>query len=245
MSMAKRLAVVPSGSGQVKMALIEPGVTAADLKKELNLEDYLLTKPDSTQPFADNTSLYEAVKDGEKLVATRKAEVGAGWLPLPLIALCTLGVWAWQKWSKRPGTPSSARPANPSASGPRAARGNVMSLGVRQQGEAGSRTEDGFVRVMPDMRPIWEQRGWRTKDDRYTGRYRTRSGSWPGEVRREAPGLLGFYISKPPEKVLSGSHGACFRDKGKGRYAIHIRPTPQDVDSGIVAVERVLEESLA
>jgi len=57
--------------------------------------------------------------------------------------------------------------------------------------------------------------------------------------------VLGFYISKPPWKVLNGSHGACFRDKGGGRYAIHIRPTPRDVDSGIVAVERVLEESLA
>jgi len=176
MSMAKRIAVVPSGSGQLKMALIEPGVTVADLKKELNLEDYFLTKPDSTQPFADSTSLYEAVKDGEKLVATRKAEVGAGWLPLLLIAPRKLGVWPWQKRSKRsapPPPPSSGRTASHSPSQPRAATGNVVSLGVRQQEEAGATTEDGFVRVMPDMRPIWQQQGWRSRDDRYTGRYRT------------------------------------------------------------------------
>lgn len=72
----KRLSVVIVGSGQIRDIQVEPGTTAGDILEELKLQDYLLSKGPNDPFFAVADTVYDKVKDGEKIFASTKAEVG-------------------------------------------------------------------------------------------------------------------------------------------------------------------------
>jgi hypothetical protein len=72
----KRLSVVVAGTGQIRDIEIQPGTTAGDVLHQLNLPDYLLSKGPNEPFFAAAESIYDKVKDGEKIFASTKAEVG-------------------------------------------------------------------------------------------------------------------------------------------------------------------------
>jgi hypothetical protein len=77
----KKLSVVVAGTGQIRDVEIQPGTTAGDILHQLNLPDYLLSKGPNEPFFAAAESVYDKVKDGEKIFASTKAEVG-------VLALC-------------------------------------------------------------------------------------------------------------------------------------------------------------
>src|ERR1700704_5832101 len=72
----KKLSVVVAGTGQIRDVEIQPGTTAGDVLHDLNLPDYLLSKGPNEPFFAAAESVYDKVKDGEKVFASTKAEVG-------------------------------------------------------------------------------------------------------------------------------------------------------------------------
>jgi hypothetical protein len=72
----KKLSVVVAGSGQIRDVEIQPGTTAGDILHQLNLPDYLLSKGPNEPFFAAAESVYDKVKDGEKIFASTKADVG-------------------------------------------------------------------------------------------------------------------------------------------------------------------------
>jgi len=72
----KKLSVVVAGTGQIRDVEIESGTTAGDILAQLNLADYLLSKGPNEPFFANAESVYDKVKDGEKIFASTKAEVG-------------------------------------------------------------------------------------------------------------------------------------------------------------------------
>ena len=72
----KKLSVVVAGTGQIRDIEIQPGTTAGDVLHQLNLPDYLLTKGPDDPFFAAAESIYDKVRDGEKLFASTKADVG-------------------------------------------------------------------------------------------------------------------------------------------------------------------------
>jgi hypothetical protein len=72
----KTLSVVIAGTGQIRDVEIQPGTTAADVLRQLNLSDYLLSKGPDTPFFAAAESVYDKVTHGEKIFASTKAEVG-------------------------------------------------------------------------------------------------------------------------------------------------------------------------
>lgn len=72
----KRLSVVIAGTGQIRDLEIQPGTTAGDILRQLNLPDYLLSRGPDTPFFASAESVYDKVGDGEKVFASTKAEVG-------------------------------------------------------------------------------------------------------------------------------------------------------------------------
>src|ERR1022692_1893249 len=72
----KHLSVVVAGSGQIRDVQIQPGTTAGDILHQLNLPDYLLSKGPNEPFFAAAESVYDKVKDGEKIFASTKADVG-------------------------------------------------------------------------------------------------------------------------------------------------------------------------
>jgi len=72
----KRLSIVVAGTGQIRDVEIEVGTTAGDVLHQLNLADYLLSRGPNEPFFANAESVFDKVKDGEKLFASTKAEVG-------------------------------------------------------------------------------------------------------------------------------------------------------------------------
>ncbi len=72
----KKLSVVVAGSGQIRDTEIQPGTTAGDILAQLNLPEYLLSKGPNEPFFANAESIYDKVRDGEKIFASTKAEVG-------------------------------------------------------------------------------------------------------------------------------------------------------------------------
>jgi hypothetical protein len=72
----KKLSVVVAGTGQIRDIEIQSGTTAGDVLHQLNLQDYLLSKGPNDPFFAAAESIYDKVKDGEKIFASTKAEVG-------------------------------------------------------------------------------------------------------------------------------------------------------------------------
>jgi hypothetical protein len=72
----KKLSVVVAGTGQIRDVEIQPGTTAGDILQQLTLPDYLLSKGPNEPFFAAGESVYDKVRDGEKIFASTKAEVG-------------------------------------------------------------------------------------------------------------------------------------------------------------------------
>ena len=72
----KKLSVVVAGTGNIHDVQIQSGTTAGDVLHQLNLQDYLLSKGPNDPFFAATESIYDKVKDGEKIFASTKAEVG-------------------------------------------------------------------------------------------------------------------------------------------------------------------------
>ena len=72
----KKLSVVVAGTGQIRDVEIQSGTTAGDILQQLSLPDYLLSKGPNEPFFAAAESVYDKVKDGEKIFASTKAEVG-------------------------------------------------------------------------------------------------------------------------------------------------------------------------
>ena len=74
----KKLSVVIAGTGQIRDLEIQPGTTAGDVLHQLGLAEYLLSKGTNEPFFAAAESIYDKVRDGEKIFASTKAEVGVG-----------------------------------------------------------------------------------------------------------------------------------------------------------------------
>jgi hypothetical protein len=72
----KKVCVSIVGSGQLHEITIQPGTTAGDILRDLNLPDYLLSRSPSADFFAATESVYEKIADGQKVFASTKATVG-------------------------------------------------------------------------------------------------------------------------------------------------------------------------
>jgi hypothetical protein len=103
-----------------------------------------------------------------------------------------------------------------------------------------------IIRRNPDR--YLKQQGWALallgKDTQWQGYYRTRYGSFKGRVVASAS-PPSFYVYKPPETLkLKHPHSACFNSQGNGWFSVHFKRPPGDPDSGVMAIERILTESI-
>lgn len=90
-----------------------------------------------------------------------------------------------------------------------------------------------------------KEQGWVKVGHLYKGYYRCRWAAFKGEIKEMATGEHKYFIYNPPMQVLTGPHKACFTDIGNGRYHIHFALISENIDAGIMAVERLLTESLS
>lgn len=220
----KTAAVIISGAptgDNLREVEIQPGTNAGDVLRALNLPGYLLSKEGSAQAYAAEEDLYGSITNGDKLRATPVAEVG------------DFGEWLLARLGMIPPPDAIVTVRRKS----RVSTTRVVALAR----PVGTR----HVRVERDHRPLWEVRGWRREGERLVGAFRTPRGSFAGEVTLRRNSNPDFYITNPPDGLLKGSHAACFRSRGKGRYFVHFGVPNTDIDAGIVAIEKLISRTLS
>ncbi len=100
-----------------------------------------------------------------------------------------------------------------------------------------------LVHIPASRNPLWQDRHWVKQGTRLIGAFRTEFGSVAGEIRMEN-GSPSYYLVNPPQALLKGSHGACFRRRRGNRYWVHFaNHISGNIDAGIVAVEALLAQA--
>jgi hypothetical protein len=102
------------------------------------------------------------------------------------------------------------------------------------------------VTVARSRKSLLEERGWQKAGfgpfARWEGYYRTRFGSYKGKIEFSYPPK--FFVKDPPEGLAQHEHRACFTDLNNGGWrSVHFRVQPKDLDSGVVKIERILDEA--
>jgi hypothetical protein len=94
-----------------------------------------------------------------------------------------------------------------------------------------------------------QEQGWELSgglNPQWNGFFRTKFGSFKGRIVPKGEPNRRFFIHHPPTP-LRNHHWACFTEmKGMeqgGWYSVHLLPFPQDIDSGVLAIERVIDEA--
>jgi hypothetical protein len=78
------------------------------------------------------------------------------------------------------------------------------------------------------------------------GWYRSKYGSFYGMIQNLDSTRPSYFIKDPPKELDSHLHRACFTERpniGKGWYSCHFSTLPRDLDSGVLHLEGVLNES--
>lgn len=91
--------------------------------------------------------------------------------------------------------------------------------------------------------PLWQEKNWKQKQNRFIGYYRTKYGAFKGEIIEPYRGSFQFFIFDPPSCLSRHSHFACFIPKQKGVYEVHFSKKARTPDEGILAIEKILVES--
>lgn len=78
------------------------------------------------------------------------------------------------------------------------------------------------------------------------GYYRTKYGpSYKGKVENLADPKFYIQFSNFPPQLRGHRHEVCFRPRTDNWYWVHMSPSSRDIDSGIFAVERTLNDALS
>jgi hypothetical protein len=89
--------------------------------------------------------------------------------------------------------------------------------------------EQGWLLTNGHSRPVWE------------GYYRSRYGSFKGRIELSLPPK--YYIYNPPEP-LRYHHWSCFTQaSSSGWHSIHFSTVPKDASSGVLAIERLINDA--
>jgi len=123
----------------------------------------------------------------------------------------------------------------------------VKILGIRHIPERGSLWTllRGRAPVSVQRReiPYWQERGWSRRGDVYSGNYQTRFGAFQGVVEAHGSRHFSFFIKNAPPELRGHHHWTCFQQRGEGQYLVHMGRMPRDVSSGIMAIERLIQDA--
>jgi hypothetical protein len=259
--MDKSIAIVVAGAqGQeIKDITIKPGTTTSDILKSVGLERYVLSKRDG-KIFAPRDNVFEAVDEGEKLFASAEAEVG-------FPGLRSFFNWAKEIWDSSNedlvspkvailGT-RSIPPINvivdrflygeddgpqPQLTAnrflPETSVGNTQRTVIQPQ----RHTQAILVQRQPSY--YWQDSDWSRSGQSYCGYFSAKGRKYPGVIDWDKHGLKYCLVSNPPGELWNHPHGSCFTYAGDGKYQVHFKRRPENVDGVILAVEKILQESL-
>jgi hypothetical protein len=95
-----------------------------------------------------------------------------------------------------------------------------------------------------------QEQGWRLTyeqgEEQLEGYYRSRYGSYAGRLQHLTSSKPSFFIKDPPQELFGHPHWNCFTHRphiGNGWYSVHFSTLPGDLDSGVLHIERTLNES--
>ena len=91
--------------------------------------------------------------------------------------------------------------------------------------------------------PFWQEHGWTSKDNTYSGSYQTPYAAFQGWIEEQRSGRTDFYIYNPSPEIRSHSHWTCFQHRGNDWYLVHMAKQPRDISSGIITIEKLLKEA--
>lgn len=97
--------------------------------------------------------------------------------------------------------------------------------------------------VKRNIAPLWQERNWNKQGNTYKGFFRTKYGSYKGEIIVRYQGLIQFYIFNPPKCLAQHSHFACFIPKEGKKYEIHFSTKARTLDEGIMSIEKIITEA--
>jgi hypothetical protein len=104
--------------------------------------------------------------------------------------------------------------------------------------------------IKRSMKTYITEQGWRLTYEKgeaqFEGWYRSKYGSYFGKIQNLASSRPSFFIKDPPKELDRHSHRVCFTERpnmGKGWYNVHFSIMPRDLDSGVLHIERTINES--
>jgi hypothetical protein len=199
-------------SGKLLDRTIAPGTTAADLLRDIELPNGLLSKSRDGEFLANADTVYDKITDGQKLFASTPASVGSSFFG----NIISKAIEKFEgKYFPRPS--------------------EVLTM----PGGAGRRPAPVVGR---QEIPYWRERGWKRTGWTYKGNYVTPYGAFTGWISQPGITDIQFYIQHPPACIFESSHAGCFQPRGKDWFLVHMYRRPQDVSSGIVTIERLLTD---
>lgn len=100
-----------------------------------------------------------------------------------------------------------------------------------------------IYRSHKDRQRWWLETG---EEPVWHGYYRTKYGpSYKGKVENVADPKFYIQFPKFPPQLKGHRHEPCFRQRNGNWYWVHMSPAPKDIDAGIFAIERTLNDALA
>jgi hypothetical protein len=114
---------------------------------------------------------------------------------------------------------------------------------IREMFSRVARGHAPIISVRRQEIPYWQERGWIREGNQYTGLYQTRHASFHGWIEEKLFGHMEFRLYNPSREIRNHSHWVCFAPRGEDWYMIHMARRPKDVSSGILTIERLIQES--
>ncbi len=118
-----------------------------------------------------------------------------------------------------------------------------VSASIRELLSRVVRPRSAAVNVQRRQISYAEERGWIRNGNSYTGAYRTRHGSFFGQIDQHSSNDFEFFLYQPSTEIRNCDHWACFQDRGSGWYLVHMAQRPRDMSSGILTIERLITEA--
>lgn len=245
MAEGKEIAVkVPGAEGsELKDTNILPGTKPEDVLEEVGFASGYELADENSNVYERGSNFYQQVQSGGKVYVVRAAEVGS---PAPLglllffLFFVAIAHLAKEEDKRKPRHRSERRTKKekPIVIGPKPRR-RKQKTACRKKASV-LRPRGSCVRRSNE--PWWKERGWRKKNGRLLGYFKTPYGRYPGQVVLKA--YPDFYIKNPPLELKLHEKGDCFSNHvGKGWFWIHFAKNPGDPSSGIIKIEQVLREA--
>lgn len=247
-------------SNKLQTIEIEPGVTVADMRRQLKLgNNFEAFRLDSDTPIQNNTDLYSTLNEGEKIVISPVSVVG---LTLSL-SYFFKGIFKNHRTNlsekKMPHINSLAREPvkikhihnTVVKVKPGIHRAEILIIKPQKKGIPSPHQNPGLpvTLITPaenkSVEAELQNMGWKKVGSTFFGWFKDKDGRrYQGGLSRSWGRNFEAYIKDLPACVLKGQHRLCFIRQRNGWYSVHFNKKGDHPISLIKGIERCINDSL-